>query len=328
MNNEEKMISIVVPVYNVEQYLPRCIDSLLAQTYQNLEIILVDDGATDRCPEICDEYQKKDKRIKVIHKENGGLSDARNAGTKMACGEYIGYVDSDDFVTPDMYETLAKALEEKQADIAVCNYLYVDEEGMEIAEKNKILPIEDIVLSGKETTGKLIGENYAYWVTAWNRLYRREIACAVTFPKGKIHEDEYTAHMFYDKAAKVAGVSKACYRYVVRQNSIMTKKFSTANMDYVDALKVRIAYYVSQNMLEEAVVFTKWMQRYLIKIYNRLDKTSAAMMDRYTECWKTYRAIRKEMKEKASLGVITVAWDVLFKVAPGVANAVYRRVRS
>lgn len=324
---ETNKISVVVPIYNVEKYLPRCIESLLAQTYQNLEIILVDDGATDRSAEICDEYAKKDARIKVIHKENGGLSDARNAGTKAATGTYIGFVDSDDFIVPDMYEKMATALAEQNADIAVCNYLYVDEDGKALAERNGSLPIEDKVLSGKEAVKKLVGPEYAYWVTAWNRLYRSEIAKAVPFPKGKIHEDEYTAHMFYDKAEKVVGVSSAAYQYVVRENSIMTKKYGTRNLDYIDALNGRILYCVAHDLPDEAAAFTRWMQQYLIKVYNKLDKKDVAMMNRYKECWSLYEGTSKQVSNICALGKAPAILGAMFKVAPGVTNSIFRKLR-
>lgn len=119
---EEKLISIIVPVYNVEKYLKECIDSVISQTYKNLEIILVDDGSTDKSGEICDEYSKKDSRIKVIHKENGGLSDARNVALDIAKGEYIGFVDSDDYVEKDMFETLYKLAEEHNTEISSISF--------------------------------------------------------------------------------------------------------------------------------------------------------------------------------------------------------------
>lgn len=323
----ESTISVVVPIYNVEKYLPRCIESLLAQTHQKLEIILVDDGATDRSPKICEEYARKDSRIKVIHKENGGLSDARNAGTKAATGKYIGFVDSDDFLMPDMYEKLIQALEAHDGDIAVCNYCYVDEDGKALAERNVNLPIKDEVLSGKDAVKNLVGPDYAYWVTAWNRLYRSEIAKSVPFPQGKIHEDEYTAHMFYDKAEKVVGVSAAAYQYVVRENSIMTKKYGTRNLDYIDALNGRILYCMEQGMAHEAAAFTRWMQQYLIKAYHKLDQKDAAMMNRYKECWALYETTSRKVKETCALGKAPAILGAMFKVAPGFTNVILRKIR-
>lgn len=123
------MISTIIPVYNVDNYLPKCVDSIINQTYKNLEIILVDDGSLDRCPDICDEYAKKDKRIIVIHKKNGGLSDARNAGLEIAKGEYISFIDSDDYINEHMYEDMLSAIENVDADLCICGYDRVNDDG-------------------------------------------------------------------------------------------------------------------------------------------------------------------------------------------------------
>lgn len=135
---KEDLISIIVPVYKVENYLSKCLDSMICQTYKNIEIILVDDGSPDNSGKICDDYAKKDSRIKVIHKENGGLSDARNAGLKIATGKYIGFVDSDDYISVEMYEKLYNQAKKEDADIACCNYYRVK------MEKNLIKELLEI----------------------------------------------------------------------------------------------------------------------------------------------------------------------------------------
>lgn len=142
------LISVIVPVYKVERYLCRCVDSIIAQTYTNLQIILVDDGSPDGSGAICDDYAAKDPRITVIHKENGGLSDARNAGLGAARGSYIGFVDSDDYISVDMYEKLYKAIVACNADMSVCNFRYVDENGNNMEERNNALPVKDEVIDG------------------------------------------------------------------------------------------------------------------------------------------------------------------------------------
>ena len=139
-------ISVIVPVYNIEGYLGKCIDSIIAQTYKDLEIILVDDGSSDHCGAICDKYAKKDNRIKVIHKPNGGLSDARNHGIEAATGSYLGFVDGDDYIEPQMYEKLHNALVENDAEMSICSFRYVG--GYE--ERNGRLSIADEVLTGRE----------------------------------------------------------------------------------------------------------------------------------------------------------------------------------
>lgn len=291
------MISVVVPIYNVEKYIHKSIESILNQSYHNLEIILVDDGGTDDCPAICDEFAKKDNRIKVIHKENGGLSDARNAGVAVATGAYISFIDSDDFIKPDMYEKMLTRMKETNADIVVCNYDCVSEDGTPIEERNQNTTITDEVYTSKEAVEKLCGNNYEYWVTAWNRLYKSRVAKAVPFPKGKIHEDEFTAHLFYDQAERVAGISEPLYQYVIRENSIMTKKYSIKNLAYVEALNNRIHYCMKHDMKEIGLAFLRWMAKYLIKANLQLDKNDKEVNKAYQDSealfWDSYYEIRK-----------------------------------
>ncbi len=307
---EKELISVVVPIYNVEQYLPKCIESLLNQTYQNLEIILVDDGATDNCPAICDAYAGKDERIKVIHKKNGGLSDARNAGTAAATGACIGFIDSDDFVKPDMYEKMYARIKETGADIAICNFLRVKVDGTPIADANQYMSIDDKIYNSKEAITHLCGDNYEYWVTAWNRLYKAEVAKAVEFPKGKIHEDEFTAHLFYDRAEKIAGISEPFYQYVIREDSIMTKKYSVKNLAYVEALNNRILYCAKEDMLFVAQAFLRWMAKYLLKVEESLDMTDAATKQAYERCqglfWNTYAELKKQNKIDNKTRIIAI----------------------
>ena len=180
-------ISIVIPIYNVEKYLPQCLDSVINQTHQNLEIILVNDGSTDSCGEIGEEYAAKDPRIKVIHKENGGLSDARNAGIKVATGEYIAFIDSDDFVAVDFCEKLLETLLENTADVAECDFLAFEND--RDLEKFSTDTKEKIEVFETEAALELLMKEY-FKQTVWNKLYRREVLGDFEFPVGKINEDE------------------------------------------------------------------------------------------------------------------------------------------
>ena len=298
---EKELISVVVPIYNVEAYLEKSIESILNQTYQNLEIILVDDGATDGCPAICDAYAAKDERIKVIHKPNGGLSDARNAGVAVATGAYIGFVDSDDFLKPDMYEKLYARIQETGAGIALCNFMCVKVDGTPILERNSSMTIRDEVVSANQAVEHLCGENYEYWVTAWNRLYKAEIAKTVLFPKGKIHEDEYTAHMFYEKAEKIAGVSEPLYQYVIREDSIMTKKYSVKNLAYVEALNGRIWYCMEHDMIAVGQAFLRWMAKYLMQVSFKLDKSEQDTRNAYQKSEQLFRDTYKQLKQQGKI---------------------------
>lgn len=212
----EELITIIIPIYQVENYLKKCLDSVINQTYKNLEIILVDDGSKDNSPQICDEYKRKDNRIKVIHKENGGLSDARNSGMKMATGKYIGFVDSDDYIKEDMYEILYKNMINTKADISICNLLM-------IKENDKVEDIEEkqhIVEFGKKEALKLLIENKIRSY-AWNKLYKKELFDNIEFPKGKKMEDMAVMHKIFEKAEKVVYTDKIEYYYLQRSDSIL-----------------------------------------------------------------------------------------------------------
>lgn len=322
----EELISVVVPIYHVEAYLARCVESLLHQTYTNLEIILVDDGGDDKCPEICDAYAKKDDRIKVIHKKNGGLSDARNAGTKEANGAYLAYVDSDDYIQPDTYEKMMAALKREQADIAVCNYEAVTDDGRSITEKNEQMDIEDRVYSAKEAISHLCGPTYHYWVTAWNRLYKAEIAKQVSFPVGKIHEDEFTAHLFYEKAQKIVGISEPLYKYVIRENSIMTKKYSVKNLVYVEALNNRIEYCMSHDLEEIGMAFLRWMSRYLMNVYDKLDLKDQTVRKTYDGYVQMYLNLYHSVKEKHKIDKKTEAATYMLVHTPKLASYISRKI--
>lgn len=219
IEDQTAKISIVVAVYNIAPYLERCVDSIRSQTYRNLEIILVDDGSTDACGAMCDRFEKEDNRIVVIHKENGGLSDARNAGAKAATGEYIAYVDGDDWIDEGMYEDMLSALKSCEADVAVCRYRCVYPDRVEDRSSNKLVFFE-----GREALQVYIEEREEYQIqnAAWNKLYRRDYAKDLQFPKGKLYEDiVYTAKLFA-RAKRCVYLDKAYYNYVLqREGSIM-----------------------------------------------------------------------------------------------------------
>ena len=215
-------ISIIVPVYKVEKYLVRCIESIRRQTYSNLEIILVDDGSPDLCPYICDEYAKKDKRIVVIHKENGGLSDARNAGIEIAKGEYIGFIDSDDYIHQNMYESLLKTLIENQADIVVCDVEKVYDERQMIRDEGKF---GTQLYTGIQAVENIFDADlYLRSVVAWGKLYKKSLFDDVRYPEGKINEDEFTTYRLFYKSNRVIYIDQKYYYYFQRQDSIMGRK--------------------------------------------------------------------------------------------------------
>ena len=221
------MISVIVPVYNVEKYIRACLDSIINQTYQDLEILLIDDGSTDSSGAICDEYAGKDERIKVVHKENGGLSSARNMGLDIAQGEYVGFVDSDDIIAPEMYEKLLQTMQMRQTDVCMCGCKITNEEGtvlMEDGFPNKFYVIDDIL---EEVVLPLK-------TAAWNKLYVRTSIGINRFPQGKIHgEDLIFLLSFLTPQTTFSAIEEACYHYIKHSNTITTSRFSSRAFDEV-----------------------------------------------------------------------------------------------
>ena len=237
MENSPK-ISIIVPVYEVEQYMNRCINSIVNQTYENLEIILVDDGSPDSCPEICEEWAKLDNRIKVIHKKNGGLSDARNKGMNIATGELIGFVDSDDWISPDMYTILYEQMVKNDSDISACGVEKVWENKK---EKERLTPLGSYVLNREEAMEAIIDESLLKQ-PVWYKLYKRKVIQNVSFPVGKYHEDVFWTYQIIGNANKVSIIDTPCYFYYQRKGSIMDDAYSLKRLDSIEAKVNRVNY--------------------------------------------------------------------------------------
>lgn len=237
-------VSIIVPVYQVEKYISQCIDSILAQTFTDFELILVDDGSNDKSGDICDEYAEKDERVRVLHKENGGLSDARNKGMDQAVGNYFMFVDSDDYIAPTMVEYLYKNILNEDADIAICNYLHFFEND---SKKNFPTNNKAEVLLGAEIFYNRKNErNYGFWTVAWNKLYKTETFKKFRFRFGKYHEDEFWANDIYQMDIKVVTISECLYYYRQRDNSIMKKKSIKKSFDIIEAFQERIYVYLKE----------------------------------------------------------------------------------
>lgn len=231
-------ISVIVPVYKVEAYLDKCVSSIVNQTYTNLEIILVDDGSPDNCPAMCDAWAEKDSRIRVIHKPNGGLSDARNAGMAVATGELMAFVDSDDWIAPDMCEYLYQRLTEDNSDIAAC--------GVQMVWEDKKLcrmltRAGSYVLNQEEAMRAIIEES---WLKqpVWYKLYKTALVRDILFPKGKCHEDVFWSYQAVGSAKKVSVSDHVGYYYLQRGGSIMGAEYSLKRLDAVEAKVQRCAY--------------------------------------------------------------------------------------
>lgn len=227
---KEPLISIIVPVYKVEQYLSKCVGSILAQTYRNLEIFLVDDGSPDNCGALCEELAQKDNRIRVIHKKNGGLSSARNAALEVARGEYFGFVDSDDWIEPDMYETLLGGIQKFDAQMA-CGGRY-DVDGNTGEKTIGLCPQKEECISGMEMLGRVFLWEHCD-SAAWDKLYHRSLFENIRYPQGYNSEDIAIFYKLMEKVDKVAMCDKPLYNYVHRPNSITTAKLSDKTFHFL-----------------------------------------------------------------------------------------------
>lgn len=219
-------ISIIVPVYKVEAYLSECIESIIHQTYRDLEIILVDDGSPDKCGEICDRYAAKDERIRVIHKKNEGVARARNDGIECADGDYISFIDSDDWIAENAYEVLYQGLKQYDADCSVGKCVTViDKNGNLTSKKSKASPISC------ETSLEAMKRVLLNGSAVWNRLFKREVFQNIRFPLDRINDDEVTALHAYAECKKIVFLNQETYYYRIRPNSITTSSFSLRKVD-------------------------------------------------------------------------------------------------
>lgn len=226
------LISVVIPIYNVEKFLHICVESILQQTYKNLQIILVDDGSSDDCPKICDDYVKKDCRIQVIHKKNGGLSDARNVGIQCAKGKFLTLIDSDDCVSPDYIEYLYNLISSVNGDMSVCQYNKIDENG--ILYREKIERIKTVFsFENRQMAMKSFFIEHSIGEEAWGKLYRRVLFKNIKYPYGRYHEDVFTTHLLIDKCQKIIVGKAKKYYYRQRHDSIMNQSFSEKHLDLV-----------------------------------------------------------------------------------------------
>jgi len=279
---KKDIISIVVPIYNVEKYLDKCIDSITNQTYKNLEILLIDDGSTDDCPKICDKWAKKDSRIKVYHKKNGGLSDARNYGIERAKGKYIGFIDSDDWVELDMYENLYREIVNNEVDIVICGRFIEYENSYTIEQKAN----EKVIMDKKEALIKL--NSFAgFDMAAWDKLYKKSLFNDIEFPFGKKCEDAYIAYKLFEKCKKIEYYPQCYYHYLQRKYSI--SKSNTLNMDFIYAAKEQLEFF--KNKYSDILDVAETNYAFSVKIIYEI------AIERKIEITKELKDYKKEIKK-------------------------------
>lgn len=292
------LISVIIPVYNVEKYLRRCLDSVIAQTYQNLEIICVDDGSVDESGKICDQYAVRDARIKVIHQENQGLSAARNKGLDAAEGEYIAFVDSDDYILEDMYKKMLDMLLNYNVDLCVCQWQYEFSDGRQVVKKKNIDP----TIYGRKTSLEfarfLYRSNYenGVVVAAWNKLYRRALLDTIHF-EGRIHEDDAFNGRIMAKNISVYVMEEQFYVYAQNGDSLTNKPFSANKFFFLDVLAERRELFKSDAFIrqETELLYCNMYIEYCLRA--RKDGVAVSHPERYRQIFrKMFSSLRREGK--------------------------------
>lgn len=310
----ETAISVIVPVYRVEKYLPACIDSILNQTFTDFELILVDDGSPDRCPEICDETAKRDARVRAIHQANQGLSAARNAGIEAAHGAWLSFVDSDDFLAPDFLETLHDAAVQAGADCALCGVQLTDEAGQKIGQ---LLSVADGVRTGRSILETLCRASEIPYLVAWNKLYRRDVFQTLRYPVGMQNEDTYLAAELFDTVQTVICVSKPMYFYRQRADSIMHTAVTTRNLDRMWAFEHCFAYFEARGLEALMPDAEKKMFAKLTGVYYRLPKEER-QSDAVRQAKKAQWNAAMRLMKQGKLSARALARTLLFQALPGV----------
>ena len=279
-----ELLSIIIPVYNVEKYLDRCIKSVLNQTYNNLEIILVDDGSTDKSPEICDKYAKNDTRIKVIHKKNGGVSEARNCGIEIAKGTYLGFVDSDDFIKENMYEFLMSALKRTNSDIATCGRFICDEK----ITYRKYVSKKEVVLDAKNALQELLNGGIIN-EASYDKIYKKELFDNIRFPVGETNEDIVTIPFVIEKANKVVCTGVPLYYYCMNPTSITHSEYNGTKHVIIEHINYISSY--MKNLYPELADSVKEFEcRYAVGVLGCFEKDSK-QKKKYLDDYSYYKEI-------------------------------------
>lgn len=299
---EKDLISVIVPVYNVAEFLPYSLESIINQKYQNLEIIIVNDGSTDKSLEICNEYAKKDSRIKIINQTNKGLSSARNAGLEIATGKYIGFIDSDDIISSEFFEYLYKIIIDTNSDIAECAFVKIGEEDVFLRkykfDTNNAKKYPNVIVDSEGALNRLHNEDVnitVKTVVVWNKLYKKCLFDNIRFPEGKRYEDDFTTYKMLREIQKMVSTDRVLYNYVQREKSIMHQKFSIKRLD---ALEVFDNYIKEFKLHSDQYLFDKCLVRYLRVLTTILEELQNSD---YNEKEIIINIIKEKYKETVSI---------------------------
>ena len=289
----DALISVIIPVYNVENYLETCMESVTRQSYTNLQIIVVDDGATDNSGMMCDEWAKRDSRICVIHQENGGLSAARNHAIEYVKGEYIAFLDSDDIYHKDFIKLLYLAICTNDADIAQCG---IERFADGSRPKVKVItePCKSECLDATGMNKRIYTSGVIDYTVVWNKLYKKNIFEEIRFLQNRLHEDTFMTFKLYYLAKKIAVIPEKLYCYRYRKNSIMTTKVSMRNLDMLDAFDTRLDFY---NKVKDEELYNLCLERYMfsaVALYYRAMKSDANVL---AEIFNRAKIVYNKMQE-------------------------------
>lgn len=316
-------VTIVVPVYNTGKFLHRCVDSIINQTYTNTEIILVDDGSEDNSPEICDDYARQDTRIKVIHKKNGGLSMARNTGIDEAKGEYICFIDSDDYIHPEFIDTLYHMCINYNADIAQCGIIKTKND--DFIDDKKIFTVK--TFDNMEMIERIYKKNYSENIVAWNKLYLLKLFSDVRYPEGIMREDEATTYKLFYNANKIAVTEKGYYYYFSNPESFTRCKYTVKQLDILRAMEIRLDFYRRKGLKK---FYDKDCFLYLTRILINYYKVV-----KYLDDSKKYKTELKEKYKEIYNSADKKEWSIGRKILlrfcrtfPLFYGAVYMKIKS
>ena len=306
-------ISVIIPVYKVEAYLDRCGRSVVNQTHENLQIILVDDGSPDRSAAMCDEWATKDNRIQVIHQKNSGLSGARNSGLDVAEGEYVVFVDSDDYIKNTMIEALLQLCTSHQAEVAICDYMRFSGEGV-TEEQLKISNAKEKkiqVHNQMEAIKQLHGWNGEMYTVAWNKLYKRSLWQGIRYPVGKINEDEFTTYKILYHAKNVVVTNQMYYYYFYNSNSITTNEKYLGNLDVYQALAERMEMFKQDGHMELVGIVEKVMLDRIVMRYHKAKQgNKPEIMQKLKQYYKQKYKSLSVMKPRMGYRIFYVSPDI------------------
>ena len=312
---DEVLISVVVPVYNVEHYLKKCVDSICHQTYRNLEIILVDDGSTDCSGSLCAEFATSDSRIRVIHKSNGGLSDARNAGMELASGEWWMFVDSDDYIAPDTAETLLLAAVENHCEIAVCNMMRIYEDGK---REPFYCPVTEPTIWAGEQRFETLRQP-----SVCNKLFRADLFKELRFPKRKFYEDTFVYHVLAHRANRIALTGLSGYYYLSRRESILGhSQFTDRYFDYVEAIHERAMFLFNHGVSRYGEEACLSLYAAIVNSTKNIRKTPQNA-EYFQKMWEWYELAYRNLMSSPDTSIKQKLRLFFLKYAPKIHNKLY-----